>query len=545
MSLAFRFVLIALVLVLSACERPVVGERSRNPDAIHVGTPEEADRVFREFTVECEDVPGCHPSVALLIAKESAESLTVCTASLVTGDIVFTNKHCLPPELMSAGSDCRGQVLIKFPETPEYRAETHDCENVEIVSPYNVLREPRQQTDFAFLRLATKTNRPRLVLDTRGIDDGEILKVIRMTPILEHMKGVISDVKCRAVQNTVVTPLFKSRLSPVVHVNDCPIVKGNSGAPLLGANGRVKGIIQQGKGDPSKAPLISKTFARGTNVACIEFPRIGLFGARAEECEQELSDETEMAALEELWQKQIRFEERAIEIEKRANEHARSAPPFLQWRLESELRPFEDDGYETLAGGVLMSVRLDPECASLRATADDGLGMTDRARVRLGNRRDGSRTWRETGRRGSGGTRRGEGVPNRQGARADSNAAGGAASGGAARGERMSESDSDGRNTKFRLVEWVVRWEIDDDLRFRSRIEEKVIEAEVEFSPLALTVVGEGEIIIRTMNEEGITLQTSRLSVCPVEAEQEDEDASEHGVSQAAEGVSNRADVRD
>lgn len=436
--LAFHFV---------GCERPTMETVPGRPDRIQVETPEEADLIFQSFSVECEDPATCHPAVALLLAKDTDTSISVCTAALVNDKYIFTNKHCLPQDAMYTGANCRGRVLIKFPATNEHAASTIDCEKVEMVSPYYVLgEEAKQQTDFAFIRLATTSSRPILEFDTSGVDDGETLKLIRMTPQMELLIGVISELECRAVQNTVVTPVFKSRFSPVVHVNDCPIVKGNSGSPMLGKNGRIKGIIQQGKGDPDAAPLITKTFGRGSNAACIRFHPIGLYGDTEGECAQDLSDEAVSAAFNELWEKQIQFDKRASEVEKRAHAFAKRAPRILRWQIESEVIPFDESSYDTLSGGILMSVRLSPECI---------------ASTKFRNKR----------------------------------------------AERA--------KTKFKLAEWNLRWEVDDQLRLKSRVEEKIIDVVMEFSPREIAASGEGEFVLRMASGGGGPVSDiMRLSAC-------------------------------
>lgn len=447
MQVMLRLAFVALNLFFLACERPELRANLQKPDIIEVETPDEAEKLFRSFTVECQDPTTCNPSVALLIAKESETSLSVCTASLVGENVVFTNKHCLPQEIMFAGSRCRGLVLVKFPEAGEHRSETVECEEVELVSPYDVLHEPKQQTDFAFVRLGAKLDRPILKFDTGGIDDAEVLKVTRMSPQMDELKGVMSDLECKAVQNTVVTPMFKSRFSPVVHVNDCPIVRGNSGSPMFGADGRIKGIIQQGKGDPQAAPLISKTFGRGTNAACIRFHSIGLNGASVEDCEQDLSDEAASQAFNALWEKQIQFEKRAAELDKRVATRVKKVPRLVKWRVESELVPFSDESYETLSGGNLMTVRLSPDC--IVASELPKIASSQRTK------------------------------------------------------------------TKFQLSEWVLRWELDDQLRLRSRLVEKTFEAIMEFSPRDIAAYGKGEFVLRIFGDlSGAATQTMRLSVC-------------------------------
>ena len=333
-------------------EKPKPGETSQKPD--------QATEFMNAFRVECENPTSCNPSVGLLIAKLTvggAAGVGVCTATMVGEDLAITNKHCLPESLMNSGASCASAMIMRFPKSKGYEEVSVPCLSVLEVSPYDVtLNPPRQQTDYAFLRLAVSPKRPVVRFDPRGIDDGETVRVTRMSPFFSARKGVISDLKCRAAQRTIVTPVYTSRFSPVVHLNDCPIVSGNSGSSIFGADGRIKGLVQQG---PSGESKLKKAFARGTNIACVRSAAGGLSGNSDPACSQDLSDRGIEIATNKLVEEELRLKEQFTLIESRLKHLAAQAPVIFEWQPR-----YDSPNPEQKARQVLMTAVMEPKCIS-------------------------------------------------------------------------------------------------------------------------------------------------------------------------------------
>lgn len=460
-KLSWLFLAIA-ALGSTGCQDKKPAREPERTNTIRVETPEEAENLFRTFTVECKDPEACNPSVALLMARESPTSMNVCTASLVGSDYMFTNKHCLPTDIMYAGASCRDRVLFKFPKTHSHEEVWSDCDSVIEVSSYDVTQEARQQVDYAFVKLRWPAQRPVLEFDPRGVEEGEILKVTRMSPDTDLRKGIISDIKCKAVQNTIVTPLYDSRFSPIIHVNDCPIVHGNSGSSMFGSDGKIRAIVQQGKGNPDAEPLITKTFARGTNAACIRFAPAGLSGPLDPVCHRDLSDQAATDAFNRLWDKRVRYDEQKAELEKKIKNWVRSAPKIVQWTTESETVS-EPAGYSNLSGGILMETRLVPKCISRfdvrRKDSWIAAYRADRSNVSSGF---------------------------------------------------MSTAHID-----LKIVRWILRWDLDGDLRIRPRIEEQVMKGAMIFSPRNIVKSGTGDFSLHAHGSSGIVVaKAEHIPLC-------------------------------
>lgn len=160
-----------------------------------------------------------------------------CTAALVAPDRVLTAGHCV--DLTAAAAP----VWVGFPETPDHLEEWVVSDEVLLRSTYEQNSE-LLQPDYAVLRLQYPVSRaPLRFLAERPIP-GDVVRMITVTPdrFYEH-KHHVAVRKCRVEDPLLAEPVFGPQALSVGWLSECPIREGNSGAPLVDTEGRLRGLV--------------------------------------------------------------------------------------------------------------------------------------------------------------------------------------------------------------------------------------------------------------------------------------------------------------
>jgi V8-like Glu-specific endopeptidase len=243
-----------------------------------------AQRRAQNVRINCTD-GTCNPSVGLvsLVSKQnSGWEVGQCTGSLVASDIVVTNGHCIPMDLNEPGADCSGRLWISFANESGLDSQIA-CSKV-------LLRKKDggfDGSDYAFFQLEKRSNRPVLRHSRAGIEHGEQYSVHKVNPVRlgsEAIGGQMEKVTCRAVGDSVIFDQVLNKQSHSYLFGDCQIVRGNSGAPILGKDGTMHGVIYSVV-DPIKArkmlerngssmPPVDQMspLSVGSNFACLQDP---------------------------------------------------------------------------------------------------------------------------------------------------------------------------------------------------------------------------------------------------------------------------------
>lgn len=194
------------------------------------------------YRVSCAASEECHESVALLVGLSAPREPTRCTAALIGPATAVTAGHCVAWEL-SAGGACH-DVWLGFAKTATHEAEWLGCSKISAVSaPGGTLLAP----DYAVLQLRTPTRRRALSLGRGALNTGEVVRMVSVTADrfyddMHHVRTrrcIVDDGK----QGSPWSPMG----SPTVRVlSSCPIHEGDSGAPLLDMEGRMRGLVHAG-----------------------------------------------------------------------------------------------------------------------------------------------------------------------------------------------------------------------------------------------------------------------------------------------------------
>jgi hypothetical protein len=221
---------IAALLFLTACQ----------PSSSR--TAREAEHTPPRYQVSCVPSEECHESVALLVGLSAPREPTRCTAALIGPTTAVTAGHCVAWEL-SAGGACH-DVWLGFAETSTRKAEWLGCSKISAVSsPGDTLLAP----DYAVLQLRTTTERLALPLGRGALNTGEVVRMVSVTA--DRFYDDVHEVRTRrcVVDDGDDRSPWSPIASPTVRVlSSCPIHEGNSGAPLLDREGRMRGLVHAG-----------------------------------------------------------------------------------------------------------------------------------------------------------------------------------------------------------------------------------------------------------------------------------------------------------
>ncbi|MDH3201412.1 MAG: serine protease [Myxococcales bacterium] len=205
-------------------------------------TAREAELAPPRYHVSCPASEECHESVALLVGLSALREPTRCTAALIGPTTAVTAGHCVARELATGGV-CH-DVWLGFAETPTQKTEWLGCSKVSAVSSTgDTLMAP----DYAVLQLRTATARPALPLGRRALSTGDVVRMVSVTP--DRFYDDLHEVRTRRCVVDGGDP--SSPWSPIAPhtvrvLSSCPIHEGNSGAPLLDRQGRMRGLVHAG-----------------------------------------------------------------------------------------------------------------------------------------------------------------------------------------------------------------------------------------------------------------------------------------------------------
>ena len=221
---------IAALLLLTACQ----------PSSS--STAREAELSPPRYQVSCPASEECHESVALLVGLSAPREPTRCTAALIGPSTAVTAGHCVAWEI-STGGACH-DVWLGFAETPTREAEWLGCAKISAMSsPGDTLLAP----DYAVLQLRRATERVALPIGRGALKAGEVVRMVSVTQ--DRFYDDVHEVRTRrcVVDDGDDSSPWSPIAPPTVRVlSSCPIHEGNSGAPLLDRQGRMRGLVHAG-----------------------------------------------------------------------------------------------------------------------------------------------------------------------------------------------------------------------------------------------------------------------------------------------------------
>lgn len=247
--------LLPLLVGLSACGQkgmfpkgvqPVQIDRMRGPD--RAARIAEARMAATQGELRCDFEGECHSSVAL-ISIVTDQGLARCSGVLISEDEVLTNDHCVGLSLSAAARPdrfeeipCEGDIFASFAAHGEAGAVRAECQSIRFRSGERGIRS----VDYAVIRLKQKVpGRPLIGFSKKGLSNEDEVGIFRVQMDGDTgFGGTQSLLRCQASHRTFVYPQLDSADAPLMTLGDCPIVLGNSGAPVFNSAGELSGIIQ-------------------------------------------------------------------------------------------------------------------------------------------------------------------------------------------------------------------------------------------------------------------------------------------------------------
>lgn len=269
------FLLIAL-LVVTSCGQ---GKKSDGTaKMIQRGQLEDGvDPFVGEQTLACSSPDGqCPQAVGRLLTVFPDRSFSSCTGFLITPQIIMTNSHCI--EEMSSEEYCAKTRFI-VSTGKGMKAKAVRCSEVLQVNPLTE-EETHNDNDYAFVKLAEPSDIKPLVVDAQaGVSENQPYSVWSIDSE-DGGKAHVVRRDCEAIQRSLVLPHFEDQFSSIIALNNCAIIPGNSGSPILNSAGHAVAIAYAGN-DQEVADvhpvLQGRRVALGVNFACVDFPGLAAF----------------------------------------------------------------------------------------------------------------------------------------------------------------------------------------------------------------------------------------------------------------------------
>jgi hypothetical protein len=194
------------------------------------------------LVVDCVDEP-CSRSVGVIYHDVGALRQR-CTATLIAPDRVLTAGHCLPPDTRAVGDRCAG-VSVAFGATAGQPAEHRRC--VRVIVATGVDNPATLTPDYAVVLLDRPSERPVLAVDPAPLAPGEVVTIFAAAPERDHEGHLaLRARRCRVEGPGEAVEALGARARDVAWLALCPIRPGNSGAPVVDDEGRVRGLVHGG-----------------------------------------------------------------------------------------------------------------------------------------------------------------------------------------------------------------------------------------------------------------------------------------------------------
>lgn len=224
--------LLTLLLFLVSCGNP---QRGKIAAEEKIFSPQQMEVQITNQSISCSDKEFCPEGVARMFSinfqKNSKSSW--CTAFLIAPDVVMTNSHCVPPMKGGLKETCRG-LYFAFP-TPSGNSHTAQCEEI-LWRDKRIKDENSYQfgfNDFALIRLNQNIPLTPLKFKTGPLTNGTSVYPV----VVDHIDAYVAKV------TKLECSVKKVNRMGVAQLKDCPIIGGNSGAPIMDEEQNVVGII--------------------------------------------------------------------------------------------------------------------------------------------------------------------------------------------------------------------------------------------------------------------------------------------------------------
>ncbi|WPU65442.1 trypsin-like serine peptidase [Peredibacter starrii] len=221
MNFTKLLVLLVLSTLLASC-----GQNSNGKKIISLNS-EEMNKMMSEQTFECasENGSNCPDGIARLfvVNEEDPTRSSVCSGFLNGDNRLVTNNHCL-----STLSQCKATYISIYSSKG---LETARCKSI-IHTEVDGKTLNQKAVDFTVLELDHKIqNSKPLPVAKRQAYQGEKL-IAWVVDQINNRQARITELNCNL-----------SRKAKSLELQNCPVISGNSGSPVLNEQGELSALI--------------------------------------------------------------------------------------------------------------------------------------------------------------------------------------------------------------------------------------------------------------------------------------------------------------
>lgn len=284
--------------------------------------------------VFCEKASDCPENVGQVIIVESGAS-KVCTGFLIKEDIMATNLHCVPESLKTIGASCAKQIKIQFPGQKMQDADLNECDKVLFLSA--PLQNNSLNVDLALFKFKKSFGRKIFKISQDGFPFDSEYILFKIDP--DSKGGLLKRITCLPKPHSILNPYFVTEKSPIINLNPCVAVKGNSGSPILSRDGYVRGMLSSGGGLGIKDPGQEMNTIFGSNFSCVNLAFLGYPSQNLSACEVVIDAKNEKKLAQQMVEnenaKLLKLVEEKLQFEKRFKN---SDMRLFQWNMVSEVK---------------------------------------------------------------------------------------------------------------------------------------------------------------------------------------------------------------
>jgi len=277
-------VLLSCIYLLSACGGGSANSTNYPVSLVPTDGQTRSKELLDQATVSCGD-STCPTEVALL-AMGTKSMAGSCTSFLISPTLALTNSHCIPPEVRAKTQKPIDTMRLLFPATADSSARTVTVAEVIFfskINPEDKMHIVGKLPDYALLRLNESVDeRGYLELSREGVPDNFALSAYSVTPTSDTaIAGTLGKHACESMMGSAIQPSYENVFTSVISFSGCEIKHGNSGSPLVDANGKVRAILQASV-DKNMEDITAETYGvfdddflnLATNISCLNLPGV-------------------------------------------------------------------------------------------------------------------------------------------------------------------------------------------------------------------------------------------------------------------------------